>query len=298
MINGIHDKNVSIKVTKTVTTIQNTVRRITDFFTGGNSAHGTASFARGTAFASGSIPKLSARALAFGSLAYAGGKDIGADKTSTSLIGELGPEMRIPAGTNRWELIGQHGAEFTKIRRGDIIFNHQQTKSLLKSGKTNGRARVHGGSSAFAHGTAFARGTSGTAYASGTKQSAIEKYAESVGNRFDFVAIKLDRLAKSVDSFANQINDFVSSTTKTKALWNQYSAVGKEISGQKSAQSRYSKEASDIRSGALKKVKKSQRKTLDTYFTRVRMVDLILILSVMMVCDRLFKNIKKHMKKC
>lgn len=270
MINGIHDKNVSIKVTKTVTTIQNTVRRITDFFTGGNSAHGTASFARGTAFASGSIPKLSARALAFGSLAYAGGKDIGADKTSTSLIGELGPEMRIPAGTNRWELIGQHGAEFTKIRRGDIIFNHQQTKSLLKSGKTNGRARVHGGSSAFAHGTAFARGTSGTAYASGTKQSAIEKYAESVGNRFDFVAIKLDRLAKSVDSFANQINDFVSSTTKTKALWNQYSAVGKEISGQKSAQSRYSKEASDIRSGALKKVKKSQRKTLDTYFTRVR----------------------------
>lgn len=270
MINGIHDKNVSIKVTKTVTTIQNTVRRITDFFTGGNSAHGTASFARGTAFASGSIPKLSARALAFGSLAYAGGKDIGADKTSTSLIGELGPEMRIPAGTNRWELIGQHGAEFTKIRRGDIIFNHQQTKSLLKSGKTNGRARVHGGSSAFAHGTALARGTSGTAYASGTKQSAIEKYAESVGNRFDFVAVKLDRLAKSVDSFANQINDFVSSTTKTKALWNQYNAVGKEISGQKSAQSRYSKEASDIRSGALKKVKKSQRKTLDTYFTRVR----------------------------
>lgn len=270
MINGIHDKNVSIKVTKTVTTIQNTVRRITDFFTGGNSAHGTASFARGTAFASGSIPKLSARALAFGSLAYAGGKNIGADSTSTSLVGELGPEMRIPAGTNRWELIGQHGAEFTKIRRGDIIFNHQQTKSLLKSGKTNGRAQVHGGSSAFAHGTAFARGTSGTAYASGTKQSAIEKYAESVGNRFDFVAVKLDRLAKSVDSFANQINDFVSSTTKTKALWNQYSAVGKEISGQKSAQSRYSKEASDIRSGALKKVKKSQRKTLDTYFTRVR----------------------------
>lgn len=270
MMDGIHDKKVNVTVTKTVTTIQNTIRRITDFFTGGNSAHGTASFARGTAFASGSIPKLSARALAFGSLAYAGGKDIGADKTSTSLIGELGPEMRIPAGTNRWELIGQHGAEFTKIRRGDIIFNHQQTKSLLKSGKTNGRARVHGGSSAFAHGTAFARGTSGTAYASGTKQSAIEKYAESVGNRFDFVAIKLDRLAKSVDSFANQINDFVSSTTKTKALWNQYSAVGKEISGQKSAQSRYSKEASDIRSGALKKVKKSQRKTLDTYFTRVR----------------------------
>lgn len=269
MLDGIKSKKVSVSVTKTITTVQNTIRHFQDFFSGGsNKAGGTASFAQGTA--SGSIPKLSARALAFGSLAYAGGKDIGADSTSTSLVGELGPEMRIPAGTNRWELIGQHGAEFTKIRRGDIIFNHQQTASLLKSGRTNGRAQVHGGSSAFAHGTAFARGTSGTAYASGTKKSAIEKYAESVGNRFDFVAIKLDRLAKSVDSFANQINDFVSSTTKTKALWNQYSAVGKEISGQKSAQSRYSKEASDIRSGALKKVKKSQRKTLDTYFTRVR----------------------------
>lgn len=289
MLDGIKSKNATVSVTKKITTIETHIKKfksVVDNILGIGSARGTASFSEGTAFANGSIeekytkvrkrksskniPNLGARALALGSLAYAGGKDIGAKETSTSLVGELGPEMRIPVGTNRWELIGQHGAEFVKVHRGDIIFNHQQTQSLLNSGKTHGRAKVHGGSNAFAHGTAYAKGTSGSAYASGTKKTALEKYAESVGNQFDFVAIKLDRLAKSVDTFANKINDFVTSTTKKNALWNQYKAVGKEISGQKSAQKRYSTLASDIQKNALKKASKSQKSKLKTYFSRVR----------------------------
>lgn len=42
----------------------------------------------------------------------------GATESSTSLVGELGPEMRVRG--NKWELIGENGAEFTDVRKGDI----------------------------------------------------------------------------------------------------------------------------------------------------------------------------------
>ncbi len=48
----------------------------------------------------------------------------GAKKSETALVGEVGSELRIKAGTSEWELLGEHGAEFRDIQKGDIIFNH------------------------------------------------------------------------------------------------------------------------------------------------------------------------------
>lgn len=42
------------------------------------------------------------------------------------------------------------------LKRGDIVFNHLQTKELLNKGKTGSRAKIVGGEGAFAHGTAHA----------------------------------------------------------------------------------------------------------------------------------------------
>ena len=64
-------------------------------------------FADGTAHASGT--------------AFAGG-NWGAPNTETALVGELGPELLVRG--NRWTTIGENGAEFTQVKRGDIIFNH------------------------------------------------------------------------------------------------------------------------------------------------------------------------------
>ena len=47
---------------------------------------------------------------------------LGAEKTETSLVGELGPELRVRG--NRWEMLGENGAEFADVQKGDIIFNH------------------------------------------------------------------------------------------------------------------------------------------------------------------------------
>ena len=42
------------------------------------------------------------------------------------------------------------------LKRGDIVFNHLQTKELLNKGKTGSRAKIVGGEGAFAHGSAHA----------------------------------------------------------------------------------------------------------------------------------------------
>ena len=73
----------------------------------------------------------------------------GATKTETALTGELGPEILVRNG--HWTTIGENGAEFTQIKKGDIIFNHKQTEELLKNGYVTGRGKMVGG--AFANGT-------------------------------------------------------------------------------------------------------------------------------------------------
>ena len=47
----------------------------------------------------------------------------------TTLVGELGPEMRVSNG--QFQIVGAHGAEFVNLNRGDIVFNHQDTRRLL-----------------------------------------------------------------------------------------------------------------------------------------------------------------------
>lgn len=71
----------------------------------------------------------------------------GAEKTETALVGELGSEIRVRG--SHWELIGQNGAEFTDVRKGDIIFNHKQTEEILKNGHINSRGKAFVGGTAY-----------------------------------------------------------------------------------------------------------------------------------------------------
>lgn len=298
-INGLHDKSVNVSVNYSQSGKPSK---------GGGVAHGTAAFAHGT------IPRItnSRRALASGTL--------GAKFSGLSLTGEIAPELVVRG--NKWFTTGDNGAEFTDIRRGDIVFNHQQTADLLSKGSTNSRASIKGGMSAFAHGTAFASGQSATAsggwrggiakksrssstkkHTSSTKRNtkatdkntsskkkntkatnkntkkklSLAKLIDSVGKQFDFIAIKLDRASAATEKFANMINDYVKSDTKTKALWNQYKSVGTEISTNKKAASKYKSEASSFASKAIKKApktkstsKKKNQAKLKKYFARVR----------------------------
>ena len=79
--------------------------------------------------------------------AYASGNWSAKSKgiSGTSLVGELGTEIRVDTKTGRWETIGENGAEFTKINPGDIVFNHKQSVELLKNGKINSRGKAYAG---------------------------------------------------------------------------------------------------------------------------------------------------------
>jgi hypothetical protein len=87
---------------------------------------GSGGFADGTANANGT--------------AYADG-NWGAPKTETALTGELGPEILVRNG--KWTTVGENGAEFTQVKKGDIIFNHKQSEQLLKHGRVTGRGKAY-----------------------------------------------------------------------------------------------------------------------------------------------------------
>ena len=68
----------------------------------------------------------------------------------------------------RWFTVGNNGAEFTDVQKGDIIFNHKQTEDLLSKGYVTGRGKAY---------------ASGTAYAGiNTWDDAYKKVHESYSN--------------------------------------------------------------------------------------------------------------------
>jgi TP901 family phage tail tape measure protein len=123
----------------------------------------------------------------------------GAERTETSLVGELGPELRVRG--SRWEMLGENGAEFTDVKKGDIIFNHKQTEELLKNGHITGRGK------AYANGTAYAAGdgTFSRYNFSGnggyTKYDVNNSIVDSFGNAASSVSDAADDISDAADKF-------------------------------------------------------------------------------------------------
>ena len=145
---------------------------------GGSSVNGTA-HARGTAYKNGSF---------------------GTPKTETALVGELGPEMLVRNG--RWTTIGDNGAEFTQIKKGDIIFNHKQTEDLLSKGYVTGRGKLKGGN-AFASGTAY----SGLWNPTSPNTSQSNKPGNDFSNAGNRLFDASDSLSDAADNISNSASD-------------------------------------------------------------------------------------------
>ena len=178
--------------------------------------------------------------------AYKSGK-WGAPRTEKALTGELGPEMIVRG--NKWFTVGDNGAEFTDIKKGDIIFNHKQTESLLKNGYVTGRGK------AYASGTAYARPAAvtleqlakenknkivGAIYAGDSK---INGKLDSSGNKskvnsssggnndkkdeeeketFDFIEIKMEEIETLIEKITAKIALFLDDTSDINKKDNYY----------------------------------------------------------------------------
>jgi len=70
----------------------------------------------------------------------------GVRKGGKSLVGELGQELWIHSASGTFETVGDNGPEWIMAEKGDIIFNHLQTKELLDKGNIvkTGKAFANG----------------------------------------------------------------------------------------------------------------------------------------------------------
>lgn len=80
-----------------------------------------------------------------------------------ALVGELGQELVVDPATGRFYTVGDTGAEFVKLPKNAIVFNHRQTEGLLKNRKINSRGQAMAeGNTNQVKGLAFAAGTDET----------------------------------------------------------------------------------------------------------------------------------------
>ena len=67
----------------------------------------------------------------------------GVREAGKSLVGEEGQELWVHRGTSKFETVGDRGAEFINVQKGDLIFNHEQTKQLLRDGQISSRGKAY-----------------------------------------------------------------------------------------------------------------------------------------------------------
>jgi len=70
----------------------------------------------------------------------------GVRKPGKSLVGEVGQEIWVHSADGTFETVGDNGPEWIKTEKGDLIFNHLQTKELLDKGNIvkTGKAYANG----------------------------------------------------------------------------------------------------------------------------------------------------------
>lgn len=100
-----------------------------------------------------------------------------------ALVGEEGFEIIVRSG--RFFTVGNNGAEMTDIKKGDIVFNHEQSQNLLKYGHISGR------------GKAYADGTVGAGKILASDGSILRELQP--GDRMYDMMQKFDAYFKSID---------------------------------------------------------------------------------------------------
>lgn len=206
------------------------------------------------------------KASAAGTTAYADGirnGQIAYDQQA--LVGEVAPELLVRNGEA--QLIGQRGAEFRHLKKGDVIFNHIDTAKLL-SGDDGVRGKLIGGS--FANGTiisnAYATSTqraTGSAKAntrfhgsngsgsgsnsSGSSDSSAQAKADEFSETLDWIEVKINRCEEAIARLnKTEENTFSGWTLRTTALNDEIAKTADEIEWATQGYKRYLQQADSV----------------------------------------------------
>lgn len=146
----------------------------------------------------------------------------GAPKTETALVGELGPEMLVRDG--RWTTIGDNGAEFRQIKKGDIIFNHKQTEDLLSKGYVTGRGKAYASGTAYVTAnSSFHKYTPGQGLTSvGSKNNKTDEMGNEIEDTFeevfDWFEVLLEEINEQLDLMNAKLENAVGISAKNSLI--------------------------------------------------------------------------------
>jgi len=150
------------------------------------------SFANGTAHANGTAPHV--RTAHWGTALSSG--DWSLSHNETALTGELGQELVVRNG--RYFTVGDTGPEMARLRRGDIVFNHRQTRDILSKGYAAGRGK------AYAEGTVSRSLADGGYYSPGSLIQTVKEVKEASQ---DFEEV-LDMIATMIERITSEISHY------------------------------------------------------------------------------------------
>ncbi|MDY4576817.1 MAG: hypothetical protein SO471_02245, partial [Anaerobutyricum hallii] len=255
-----NDKNAKVIYTPDTSALPtelSPLRRAVQYYktgdVGNNSLNGTANVS-GTALVSGNW---SARAH---------------NKTGTTLIGEIAPEIVVHGDKGTWELRGVNGPEFYDLKPTDLVFNHLQSAALLERGHVFGKgsatiggtAKVLGdnlNNSTFLSGVKGYKGSSSTS--SSTAKTAtktaksVEKAAkkvkqsldsiiESLSKLFDWIEVRVQRYEENIDLNKAKADNATSYQSKNSYISKAQTYTKKLIDVQEQAVAKYQKQANSV----------------------------------------------------
>lgn len=250
MIDGLHGTTVTITAT-----IAKAASDLWGMITGGGGVVDGTAHSSGTAHASGTafVKGTTGRAFKQGNW--------GTKENGVALGGELGTELLVRDG--RWYTIGEDSAEFFGYKKGDIIFNADQTREIFEKGKiTHGNGR----GKALASGTAFGRGSGGIGHANNgssaktsssssrsksssnsNSNSSANKEAEKTEETLDWIETALNRVERAISRLDKTATSTYKNWTKRgTALNDQISQTRREIDLQNQAYNRYIQQANSV----------------------------------------------------
>ena len=196
----------------------------------------------------------------------------GIKKGGKSLVGETGQEILVRG--SEFQTIGDYGPEFIDTQPGDIIFNAEQTKSLLENGYATSRGKVIG--SANADGSAYSSGSgkfnvgssgskanssSSSSSSSSSKSSSstsstkssqkaadtAKEAADEFKEAFDEIEILLDRMDRTLQRLTDSIETYSYDLSKQSAMSDKaMSQIRNNLTTLQQAYNRYIQEANSV----------------------------------------------------
>ena len=189
---------------------------------------------------------------------------IGAPKTETALINELGNETIIDPEKGTYEVVGG-GAQFRKIKKGQIILNHLQTKALQKFGKISSFGKMLFGGNANMKGSSYVGGiiggtnpATGKLYQKSSNSNTVKKATEEAAKEtaeqakevseevFDWIEKRIEYFKRKFDKWIKQAETAVTSGFITKYYKKATNVIKKELNAYGKAYNRYMKEANAV----------------------------------------------------